>query len=136
MTAPRVAGFLAGFAILISALPAAADAVAPPPPPITQADREARIATAQRNLREMPAMFDRCYERAPLRGGRDAVAVRFEIRANGRATRIRVTSNESRNTALARCLTNALAQFQFRPSRIERIAVTHQFARARPPVGS
>ena len=136
MLTPRVAGFLISVVVASVAAPAAADIVVPPPPPITEADRQDRIATAQRHLREMPAMFQRCYDRAPLRGGPDAGAVRFDLRANGRAARIRVTGNDSRNAALARCLTTALGRFQFRPSRIDRIAVTYRFERSRPPVGS
>src|SRR5688572_7526655 len=96
-----ISSFLFGLALTATA---SADMVAPPPPVVTQADREARVVTAGRKLEEMPAMFDQCFARHPGRGGTDAVTVRFELRANGRAQRVTVTQNGSRSRPLAQCL--------------------------------
>src|SRR5687768_4295389 len=115
---PLISSLLAALALAAIAAPAAADIFVPPPPPITAADRSERITTAGRHLAEMPAMFDRCYERFPARvpNAADAVHVRFELRADGRAYRVRVGANSSRNPALATCLTSALRTFSFGPS--------------------
>jgi hypothetical protein len=123
----RGAAFYAAAAAFLPSV-SFADGMVAPPPPVTAGDRADRVAGAATAIARYPAMFEQCYARSP--GSRpDPVDIRFQLRADGRAHAVRLSRNDSGNATLARCLRAAIGRFQWTPSRIPSVAVTHRFTR-------